>query len=146
MNSNDRLKRLFPRLQTEKFQITSPETIKYNCIAYAAGVDDSWWTPYAWDESDYYWPNGVPHDVSIDAFVMAFQYLDYGKCESEDYEQGFEKIALFAKDGMPTHAARQINPTTWSSKIGELEDISHRLHDLEGHEYGFVTVILKRKL
>ena len=55
------------------------------------------------------------------------------KCDGQDLETDFDKIAVFANDqGIPTHAARQLPSGRWSSKLGELEDIEHDLRDLEG--------------
>jgi hypothetical protein len=42
------------------------------------------------------------------------------------------------------HAARQLPTGHWTSKLGESEDIEHRLHDLEGLIYGQVVLVLAR--
>jgi hypothetical protein len=63
----------------------------------------------------------------------------------EQLEQGFEKTALFADaEGVPSHAARQLPNSRWTSKIGAMEDIEHALHDLDGELYGTVVRIMKR--
>lgn len=80
------------------------------------------------------------------AFQEAFQSLGFGVCQKEDLESGFEKIALFADDNVPEHAARQLPNGRWTSKLGELEDIEHGLHDLEGVEYGKVVMLMKRPI
>ena len=68
-------------------------------------------------------------------------------CEEDDYEVGFEKVALFADgSGEPTHAARQVSETGWTSKVGRLHDIRHPLRALEGEAYGRVVRIMKRSL
>lgn len=41
---------LFPNLTADNHEITSPKTIKYNCIAWAARNTDRWWQPGV------YWP------------------------------------------------------------------------------------------
>ena len=52
---------------------------------------------------------------------------------------------MFADDqGTPLHAARQLPNGRWTSKLGELEDIEHVLHDLEGAAYGSVVLVMKR--
>ena len=68
-------------------------------------------------------------------------------CPGEELEAGFEKIALFVDNrDTPRHAARQLPNGRWTSKLGELEDIEHGLHDLEGAEYGSVVAVMRRPL
>ena len=68
-------------------------------------------------------------------------------CAGEELEPGVEKIAIFATpDGFPTHAARQRASGRWTSKLGELEDIEHGLHDLVGAEYGAVVLLMGRSI
>ena len=63
----------------------------------------------------------------------------------DDWEPGFEKIAVCANDqGVPKHAARQLNKGRWTSKLGRMADIDHALHDLEGTLYGSVVLVMKR--
>ena len=64
-------------------------------------------------------------------------------------EEGFERIALFAKHKLgkleATHAARLLPNGCWTSKLGPCEDIEHHvLLDVECPECGFVFCILKR--
>ena len=73
-----------------------------------------------------YWPLGVRREVTIAAFVEAFQSLGYETCTEGNLENGVIKVALFADEaGKPTHAARQLPDGCWTSKLGELEDIEH---------------------
>ena len=98
----------FPHLAATGYRITSPATRTYNCFAWAAGEDDPWWNPLE-PNTPYYWPNGVPAELTIAAFIQAYQTVGYEPCESSDFESGFEKIAIYATpDGEPTHAARQL--------------------------------------
>ena len=83
---------------------------------------------------------------TVAAFQEAFGSLGFVVCENEDLEVGFEKIALFADDDVPQHAARQLSNGRWTSKLGELEDIEHPLHALEGAEYGKVVLLLSRRI
>jgi hypothetical protein len=48
--------------------------------------------------------------------------------------------------GMPTHAARQRPSGSWTSKMGNAEEIEDELRALEGEIYGTVVLILKRPL
>ena len=135
---------LFPKLRGSEYRITSPNDAAYNCIAWAVGDADRWWWPDAEIE---FWPKGVPSAETLPAFQGAFASSGYVVCVDDGMEVGFEKVALFADgQGVPRHAARQLRSGRWTSKIGELEDIEHALHDLEGAEYGSVIVILKRPL
>jgi hypothetical protein len=134
---------LFPNLIPGEYTYTSPPTIDYNCIAWAAGDTEAWWWPDPFYQ--YFWPAGIPREETINAFIRAFESLGYLHCEDGNHENGFEKIAIYAKpDGRPTHAARQIAEQMWTSKIGKLEDIEHRINSLSGPTYGTPVVFMKR--
>jgi hypothetical protein len=138
------LEDLFPALRGKAYQITSPASDRYNCIAWAAGVVNDWWWPFG-DPTKTFWPAGVPRQESLGAFQAAFATLGYIVCANAAPEVGHEKIALFADAlGCPTHAARQLTTGRWTSKLGELEDIEHDLTWLEGTEYGLVVLVMKR--
>jgi hypothetical protein len=138
------LEELFPGLAQGGFLPTSPADKCYNCIAWAAGDTGKWWWP-APELEEAFWPAGVVREETLLAFREAFATLGYFLCDGEELEPGFEKIALFADDqGIPSHAARQLPKGRWTSKIGELEDIEHALHDLEATAYGSAVLILKR--
>ena len=58
---------------------------------------------------------------------------------------GYEKIAIYALDQKPTHAARQMNTGAWTSKLGVEEDIVHdRPELLAGPCYGNVAQYMRR--
>ena len=114
----------------------------YNCVAWAAGSTDKWWWPDRMEQI--YWPPNIPRRVTIEHFVAAFETLGYTPCGDERPEQGFEKVALFAKQGMPTHAARQLPSGKWTSKLGREEDIAHVLDALIGGQYGEIAQVLRR--
>lgn len=137
---------IFPELQLDTYQITSPATDQYNCIAWAASEDDAWWWPDPMHVS--FWPANVLREVSIQAFEEAFAALGFVECANPDFEAGFEKVSIYADaDGKPTHAARQLPGGTWTSKLGSLEDIEHNtLAQLHGQAYGAVVRHLKRPL
>lgn len=139
------LEDLFPKLQGSGYRITSPKSGDYNCVAWAAGDAQNWWWPAGDGKPS--WPAGAPRAETLSAFQQAFASLGYVACADESAEPGFEKIALFAHpDGFPTHVARQLANGRWTSKLGELEDLEHHLHDLTGTEYGAVVLLLKRPL
>lgn len=139
----------FPNLNPDDFAVTSPRTPVYNCIAWAAGDDTSWWwpTPFAGPPlGGYYWPEGVPLVESVDAFVRTFRRHGYRECEDGELEHGYEKVALYTDaDGTPTHAARQLSDGSWTSKLGKGHDISHGSSSaVEGDAYGTATIFLRR--
>ena len=138
------LESVFPDLGPGNYRVTSPDTRRYNCIAWAAGDAENWWWPTSQGEV-IHWPTGSPREETLAAFEAAFATLGYAVCDTEQPEDGFEKVALFAySDGRPTHAARLLDTGFWTSKLGEREDIEHRLHDLAGDVYGRVVLIMKR--
>lgn len=136
----------FPDIADWGYVLTSSITCDYNCIAWAAGDDTRQWWPSP-DDGSVYWPSEAPHALNVDAFAAAYATLGYVACEGEEHELGFEKIALFAHaSGEPTHAARQVDETGWTSKVGRLQDIQHPLRALEGESYGRVVRVMRRPL
>ena len=134
----------FPNLRTASYRITSPETLRYNCIAWAAGDNGRWWWPGSTRGS--YWPQDVPREPSLRAFVLAFRGLGYEECRDGSLEAGLQKIAIFARlDGGPTHAARQLSNGKWTSKLGPLADITHdSVGDISGTLYGEPVKFMRR--
>jgi hypothetical protein len=130
----------FPLLARDGYQIQSPQTLQYNCIAWAAGRDDRWW----WPNKMSFWPDGVPESDKLDAFVLLFQKLGYETCDSSELEDDFEKVAIYVRDDRVQHAARQLENGRWTSKLGPQHDIEHSLDGLQGDEYGNVACIMRR--
>ncbi|MHB8846284.1 MAG: DUF7689 domain-containing protein [Nitrospirota bacterium] len=143
--SRQEIEASFPNLPLHGYDITSPATPDYNCIAWAAQDIDSWWWPDPFQI--YYWPAEAPRDVTVDAFIKAYESQGFVVCQSPDYEVGWEKIAIYIDNsGLPTHAARQLNSGQWTSKLGRLEDIMHaRLDSLSGNVCGVVSIIMRRR-
>lgn len=143
---SERLQIAFPGLRTTSFRVTSSTDPLYNCIAWAAGVSTDWWWPLE-DERRFFWPAAVPREITLSAFILAFQTLGYSICDHDAFEPGFEKVALFADElRTPTHAARQLANAKWTSKLGQSEDIEHDLRALEGAIYGSVASLMKRPM
>ena len=140
-----RLTDYFPGLATSGFRVTSPHTASYNCIAWAAGDAERWWWPDAFGL--YYWPSCAPRHETLEAFEAAYASLGFEGCEFDAFEEGFEKVALFADEkGKPTHASRQLPNGKWTSKCGKLEDIEHELKAIAGDTYGQAVRYLRRSL
>jgi hypothetical protein len=134
----------FPGLAHADCAQTSPVDRFYNCIGFAVEPERRlWWQPL--HQPNTFWPQGAPHERTVAAYEAAFKTRGYERCESEDLEEGTEKIALFAgPDGAPTHAARQLADGLWTSKLGMLEDVRHPLRQIEGTAYGKVVMFLAR--
>ncbi len=133
----------FPNLQRSEYQIKSPETVEYNCVAWAAGEMKTWWWPDPLETA--YWPASVQRVETLEAFIEAFETLSYTTCDSSDFEDGYEKIAIYVNaSGKPTHAARQLNNGYWTSKLGQSYDIDHEVNGVSGANYGSISVIMKR--
>ena len=39
----EHLEKQFPKLAADNYVLTSPDTIDYNCVAWAAETDEEWW-------------------------------------------------------------------------------------------------------
>jgi hypothetical protein len=133
---------IFPNLGVTGYGLTSPRDPNYNCIAWAANdTTRVWWpSPFA------YWPPAIPRVPTIEAFEQAFDLLGYRPTSDGSLQAHYEKVALFTKDGLPTHMARQLPDGAWTSKLGRLEDIRH--HDISavsGAEYGSVAAFYRRQ-
>lgn len=134
-----------PYLTDETFDVTSECNTIYNCFAWAAGNDQKWWCP----SEDGYWPDGVPRELTIGAFVQAYEKLGYKLCSDGSLVPGVEKIAIFGHrvegEEEPTHAALQLENGKWTSKMGPLEDIRHETAEVvRGPLYGKILCFMER--
>jgi len=131
-------------LASSGYEVKSPTDVGYNCIAWAAGDSKKWWWPDPMDL--YYWPPGVPRALTIEAFVAAYLSLGFEPCGGPELESGFEKVAIFARGDMPTHAALQLRDGKWTSKLGPSVDIEHAALDgVSGPTYGRPVQVLRRR-
>jgi hypothetical protein len=136
----------FPKLAPPAtFEITSPRTGDYNCIAWSAEDTSRKWWPDKMGVG--YWPQGVPRETILTAFVAAFATLGYEECADSKFEPGFQKIAIFTKPaGTPAHAARQLPNGRWTSKLGSEVDIEQDLLGVECSLYGQVRKFMRRPI
>jgi hypothetical protein len=131
---------LSPHLSASNYCVTSLETECYNCVAWAFELGDGNWWPghpedHKWEEDG---------EDSIEYFISYLSKQGFEPTESEDFEDGFKKIAMYTRSGNPTHFARQLPGGRWTSKCGTWEDIEHDLIDLTDLRYGKVQMIFKR--
>jgi hypothetical protein len=88
-------------------------------------------------------------ELTVNAFIQAYENLCFTPCADSALELGFEKIVLYGKE-MPwglevTHAARQLTDGRWTSKLGACEDVIHTsVDDLNGPAYGNQVQFLKK--
>ena len=147
----------FPKLSQGYYKITSKKSKLYNCIAWAGGDDQHWWEatssafnvgPYVrMRDRTYFWPVGILQDGSLLAHVQLYSLYGYEVCADGVQEPGFEKLALFIKNGSISHAARQSENGVWTSKLGPEEDIEHKTPELlVGRTYGIIAQFLRRPL
>src|SRR5665213_879470 len=137
-----RLPKLYAVIQEDNF--TSIATRAYNCVGYAIG-DPHWWDPSGTEAT--VWPSHLPiRDFRIERFLELFQLHGFVLCDNDGPapEAGHEKIAVFGLNGEFEHVSIQTIDGRWTSKLGELEDISHPLELLTSDLYGEIQHYLKR--
>ena len=131
----------FPDIGECGYTVTSNASTYYNCIAWALGDTGRWWS----HKQGYQW-NNAPRNPSVESLVAVFTAAGYAVCDSDGLEDGFEKVAVYAKTGLWTHASRQLSNGKWTSKLGVMEDIQHNSpEELSGMRYGAVHCIMKKK-
>ena len=142
--SDPLIETIFPKINDAGYKVISPEDVRYNCIAWAAGRDDVFINP----DPDYFWPSNLPYSTKLNVITKLYETYGFSICNEEEYEEGFEKIAIYITQNSDnvTHAARQIESGKWTSKLGSYKDIEHSTLDgLTGSYYGVVAIIMKRK-
>jgi len=143
---------IFPKRKDDiKFDITSRQDYKYNCIAWAGLYTDRWlWPPggYTLDGVRYFWPEEVDANDDIETFIEMFKKLGYELCNDASNEETYRKVALYVDDyGHCTHAARQKRSGVWTSKLGREHDIEHGTpYTIESDAYGTVHSIMRKKI
>ena len=131
----------FPRLSSETFEIVAQPSIRYNCIAYAAGDVSEWWE----HEEDHYWPDYATRSDSIESLIEVFAGLGFQQCQDSSLESGYEKVALYEEQGVWKHAALQTSTGRWRSKMGEGPVIEHlNPESLSDGMYGNPTIYMRR--
>ena len=133
----------FPNSASDPFEQTSPIDYYYNCIAWAYGSNKKWYWPSG--KPEHFWPPDIPLQETVDAFIKLYESIEYEVCPDGELEKDYEKVAIFTKDGIPTHAARQLSDGKWTSKLGQQIDVSHSIFSIINGTYGDVEVYMKRR-
>jgi hypothetical protein len=131
----------FPRLG-HGYEVLAAATDRYNCISWSLGVTDRW-----------LWPARPGLPITFGDFDDLYSRQGYRRLASLSFDKvpGHDKIVLFAKttpEGVlqPTHAAKQQDDGSWTSKVGKLPLIRHlQPGDLEGAMYGAPYVVYVRE-
>jgi len=147
------LREWHPNLAVATWRISSPYNDSYQCIAWAACRADR----HMWPHESYWWFPGcpqipIPEQAPVQYFVQGFATLGYEPCDSDAFEFGYQKLAIYANELGVTHMARQhFLGRGWLSKLGDCEDIVHQeLDDVAGEmsvmagQYGKVFQVLRR--
>ncbi len=143
--SDPRLEIKLPKIKDAGYEVTSQETIDYNCIAWTIGKDDIW----IWPHPRFFWPEHIRCDNKLSSFIEFYQMFGYTVCDHDRLEIGYEKIAIYINPdtNSVTHAAKQMKSGKWTSKLGPYKDIEHNtLDSLTGSDFGIVARIMKRKI
>lgn len=143
---NHRLSRDCPDISNHPVDETSSRDSAYNCFAYVANVRNKWWTPDPITPVGHYWPVAVApeEEDQVSPIIRGYATLGFEPCEDGTFEDGYEKLAIYVKDGVPKHVAIQRNNGLWQSKMGHSEDICHRLESLQGGSFGEAKLFMCR--
>lgn len=145
MSGQEAVQDRFPKLAVEGYSVTSPRSDKYNCVAWVVRDIRRWWSPE--DVDGYYWP-WRDKTEALGEYLRLFEHCGFSECSGGDLEPGAEKIAVYGEDDIFDHVAFQLEDGTWSSKLGELSDVSHNtLSALTGagfFEYPPVLLFMRR--
>jgi len=117
----------------------------FNCIAYSLDFFDRWC-----GASEKSWPyNILSRSPKLENYIKYYKIFGYDVCNNDEYEVGYEKVALYIDNSnCINHASKQYY-NMWRSKLGKFFIIEHELEWLTGFDadnYGNIGVILKRKL
>lgn len=138
------INKLWPNLNSTNYELKSNSTDNYNCVAWANHIN---YEPVDLSLDN----NGEPlvyPDLSCLTYIEYFENQGFELCESSEWEEGFEKIALYERDDETfEHVARQVSTNIWTSKLGEWEDIEHTtLESLQSsHFYGIPAWYMRRR-
>lgn len=144
----EEIKEKWPNLTNDNARTTSEFDRFYNCLGFAVGDSDNWWWPIK--KQGIFWPKDFPLINSTPNILKMLNVMfAYEECNSGEFEEGYEKIAIYGikESYTPKHYAIQTSDGKWKSKLGELEDIEHdTLEALNGFFYGVPIAFAKRKL
>jgi len=133
----------FPNTTNFNWRPSSPPTFEYNCLSWSVHRQDVWIWP---DEREQFaWPPDMARTDTLVNLMSFFMRIGFSDCSSPNLETDFEKIAIYGRDDIPVHVARQLPNGVWTSKLGPGIDIEHdTLNVLEHGAYGVVRAIMRK--
>jgi len=158
--NKNRIIELFPDLLNDpSFEIIDGPNPNYNCIAWAANIKDAWYQnlphdkrpTFRFDGVKFDWPFDAPDEFSINSLTQIFTYLGYEECQNGTYIEGYKKVVFYQKDGVATHAARQLtfgkHKGKWTSKLGPFFCIVHGTPEsIINNTYGEPIFFMKKNM
>lgn len=152
--NRQKLIQIYPDLRNDSnFQILSPRTPVYNCIAWAMDYTDRWVEPC--DGPGFWWPNGATRDYTAEALIEAFEAEGFELAQHLNPEEGFSKVILYKNEVTETwtHASKVISDDVKYSKFGQSWD-GHHSHGVlcnteqgyEDYSYGVPYAFMKRRI
>jgi hypothetical protein len=130
----------------------SDPSSSYNCFGFALG-DLQWWEPPKFIDGrlvndETFWPTSLPADekVDINAYVEAAKTVGFFESVDCAWEEGLETIMLFftERNREFQHAAKQVSPGMWASKMGFGSDVTHVIDGIDRIDYGYGRLYMKR--
>jgi hypothetical protein len=145
---------IFPKLLGTSETITSEIDGNYNCVSWAIKDKSRWWEPFGIiipsSRPPYYWHDDLPINKNPQTIISFFAKYGFCLTENSEFEEHFEKIAIYIHEGKYSHVARQLPNGRWTSKLGGLEDIEHDLTELENdipiYGYGKAQIFMAKKI
>jgi hypothetical protein len=133
----------FPNIIGQTFKI-SQSVGDFNCVSFTLDIFDGW----MWTNTEL-WPyQQISRNSGLSGFKKLYTLYGYKECNNSIFEDGYVKIAFYAKQNIPMHACKQFGKI-WKSKIGENTIIDHELEWLCGNTedaYGDIAFIMKKLL
>ena len=92
-------------------------------------------------------PRNGPAPSAIASFVLwRMPSVRVPSSSASTYLSMLSVSAFRSRPSTVSSSARKTSPSSWTSKLGEAEDIEHGLHDLEGDVYGVVVLVMRRPI
>ena len=133
----------FPHLATDNyFELTSPSTPVYNCIAWAMGLTDRWVDPFS--APGHWWPDGVKKSDTCESLINAFIALGFEQTDNYTYDSTYDKVVLYGYNGKWKHASRILKNNIEHSKFGEYWDGLHSHNIFQDPIYGTAYACMQR--
>ena len=85
--------------------------------------------------------DGIPLNNRLETVIVLCEANGYTNCQSGEREDAYEKIAIYELLGWGVqHISRQLRDGSWTSKLGDWEDICHKSPtSVESSDYGTVS-------